>query len=109
MKYHPILMMMDEDRITTAAKVDGLRSPNTGAIGAYALWLADRVGERGIRSCESEVQRLARVARSSGLCCVALNVLADPAVPAVARERALGQVIPAILQLRDEPSTADAA
>ncbi len=67
------------------------------------------MGENGIRSCESEVQRLARVARSSGVRCVALDVLADPAEPAVARERALGQVIPAIFQLRDEPSTADAA
>jgi hypothetical protein len=108
-KYHPILLMMDEDRITTAARVDGFRSANPEAIRAYTLWLTDRVGENGIRSCKSEVQRLVRVARSSGVRCVALDVLADPAEPAVARERALGQVITAIFQLRDEPPAADAA
>jgi hypothetical protein len=107
-KYHPIMLMMDEDRITAPARV-GLRSANPEAIRAYTLWLTDRVGENGIRNCESDVQRLVRLARSSGVRCGALDVLAGPTEGAVARERALGQVITAIFQLRDEPPAADVA
>jgi hypothetical protein len=108
-KYHPILLLMDERRFARVTRF--AKRPRAGivAVRDYALWLADRVGATGIRNCETEVQRLAQSARRYGVRCGALDALADPAGPAVARERALGSVITAIFQLRDEPGAAGAA
>jgi hypothetical protein len=108
-KYHPILLVIDEDRLAGMTKATELAHAGIDAVRHYALWLADRVAASGIRSCATEAQRLVRIARRYGIRCVALDVLADPAEPAVARERALGLVITEIFQLGDQPATSNAA
>jgi hypothetical protein len=108
-KYHPILLMIDEDRLARTTKSAALAHAGIDAVRDYALWLGDRVAASGIRSCAAEAQRLARIARRYGIRGSALDILADPAEPAVARERALGLVITEIFQLRDEPAASDAA
>jgi hypothetical protein len=111
--YHPILMLIDEESLaTTAPRATGrpdLPPADRAALCDYTGWVVERVGATGMRSCEAEVQRLVRSARRHGVRSVALDVLGDPAEPAVARERALGLVNVAIVRLRDEPAGAHAA
>jgi hypothetical protein len=52
----------------------------------------------GITAHEQAVTELLAAARSAGVCSVLVDVLADPAEPTVARERAFGRVAAAIAQ-----------
>jgi hypothetical protein len=54
--------------------------------------LAWLVAEDGPAAHHGALVALARVARATGLACVAAGVLADPTASAVARQRALGIV-----------------
>src|SRR5688572_29859553 len=58
-KYHPILLMIDEDRLAGTTKSTALAHAGIDAVRDYALWLADRVAASGIRSCAIEAHRLA--------------------------------------------------
>jgi hypothetical protein len=67
--------------------------------------LAWDLDARGFAGQEAAVRRVVRAARARGLSSVALDVLADPTEPAVARLRAFGNVAAALARadLVDRP------
>lgn len=66
--------------------------------------LAHAVADDGIAAHEPAVAELVAAARSRGLCCTLVTVLAEPRAPSVARERALGRVIEALATGRSSPA-----
>ena len=71
--------------------------PASGATGAgsqqWLLALAHRIADHGIAAHESDVAFAAGRLRRAGECSFLLDLLVDTSQPAVARERAYGQLL----------------
>ncbi len=68
--------------------------PTAGMLSAWAA----RIDADGIAAHEDLARRVVVAASRSGLCPVLVDVLADPAEPSVARERAFGRLAAALAQ-----------
>lgn len=68
--------------------------------------LAHRIAERGIDQVADEVRPVVEAGRRSGIREIA-DIVADPAAPAVARERAFGKLAWRLTQLEPAPCSTD--
>ncbi|MDP2292941.1 MAG: hypothetical protein Q8M22_17280 [Actinomycetota bacterium] len=60
---------------------------------AWLQALAHRIADSGIAAHETDIVRAERSLRCDGHCTLLLDILADTSQPAVARERAFGELL----------------
>jgi hypothetical protein len=106
MKYHPIMLLFDNRRPMSSRRqhprsaepqYTTLPAVGTAAFHVFVLRLANDVAEHGIDRFEPQVSRLARLASGHRVSRVSVHVMADRTEPRAARERALANVIGALV------------
>jgi hypothetical protein len=90
-----IVIDMTSSALTTGIFPIVLPASDATGVGSqqWLLALAHRIADSGIQAVEADVAVAARHLRRTGQCPLLLDVLVDTTQPAVARERAYGQLL----------------